>query len=228
MINDVDHEGVSNAQLVKENADISVLYKHKSPAEQNSIDLAWDLLMEPSYEELRSCIFTNQADAARSRSLVVNLVIATDIFDRDLKELRNTRWEKAFGEDSNTLDKDNVYASNLKGTLLLEHVIQASDIAHIMQHWHVYINWNNFFREIHLAYISGRTELDPAAGWYKSELWFYENYIIPLARKLKQCKVFGASSEEFLDYATMNRIEWEAKGEQLVEDWIFTSSVPSF
>jgi hypothetical protein len=136
---------------------------------------------------------------------------------------------RIFGIWTHQARGDDAYPSNLKGTILLEHVIQASDIAHTMQHWHVYIKWNKkLFLEMHLAYISGRTELDPAAGWYKGELWFYDNYIIPLARKLKQCKVFGASSDEFLDYATMNRIEWEAKGEELVEDWLFTSSVSAF
>jgi hypothetical protein len=28
--------------------------------------------------------------------------------------------------------------SNRKATILIEHIIQASDVAHTMQHWHVY------------------------------------------------------------------------------------------
>jgi hypothetical protein len=45
-------------------------------------------------------------------------------------------------------------------------------------------------------------------------LWFYDNYIIPLAKKLKECGVFGVASDEFLNYTTQNRQEeWEAKGE---------------
>jgi Adenylate and Guanylate cyclase catalytic domain/3'5'-cyclic nucleotide phosphodiesterase len=45
LIHDVDHQGVSNGQLVVENSPQAARYM-KSIAEQNSVDLAWDLLME--------------------------------------------------------------------------------------------------------------------------------------------------------------------------------------
>ncbi|MHA7865792.1 hypothetical protein, partial [Flagellimonas marinaquae] len=38
------------------------------------------------------------------------------------------------------------------------------------------------------------------------------------AKKLKECGVFGVSSDEFLNYATMNRSEWESKGEEIVAE----------
>jgi hypothetical protein len=37
-----------------------------------------------------------------------------------------------------------------------------------------------------------------------------------LAKKLKDCGVFGVSSDEYLNYAEKNRAEWEAKGEEVV------------
>jgi hypothetical protein len=40
---------------------------------------------------------------------------------------------------------------------------------------------------------------------------------IPLAMKLRECGVFGVSCDEFLDYASGNRSEWEAKGRDIVE-----------
>jgi hypothetical protein len=40
---------------------------------------------------------------------------------------------------------------------------------------------------------------------------------IPLAKKLKECRVFGVSCDEFLDYALDNRGEWESKGQEIVE-----------
>jgi hypothetical protein len=57
LIHDVDHVGVPNTQLIKENATIAALYKGKSVAEQNSVDLAWDLLMSDQYENLRRAIY---------------------------------------------------------------------------------------------------------------------------------------------------------------------------
>ena len=43
-------------------------------------------------------------------------------------------------------------------------------------------------------------------------------YIIPLAKKLKDCGVFGVSSDEFLDYALQNKIEWEERGQEVVAE----------
>ncbi len=92
MNQDVEHNGGSKDDqfLIKEDDEIAKLYDNKSVAEQNSIDVAWNLLMEPSYEELRNCIFTTQEDHDRFRSLVAN-----GIFDEELKDFRNKRWEKA-------------------------------------------------------------------------------------------------------------------------------------
>ncbi|KAG7344917.1 hypothetical protein IV203_032448 [Nitzschia inconspicua] len=47
---------------------------------------------------------------------------------------------------------------------------------------------------------------------------FSDFYIIPLAKKLKDCGVFGVSSDEFRNYALANRKEWELKGESMVKD----------
>ena len=67
----------------------------------------------------------------------VCLLAATDIVDRDLKSLRNARWEKAFKDNGSTDDisRDGCELSdhaavNRKATIILEHLIQASDISH--------------------------------------------------------------------------------------------------
>ena len=44
--------------------------------------------------------------------------------------------------------------------------------------------------------------------------------IIPLAKKLKECGVFGVSSEEYLQYAEANRKEWAAKGKEIVQEYL--------
>jgi hypothetical protein len=55
---------------------------------------------------------------------------------------------------------------------------------------------------------------DPSTFWYKGELGFFDNYVIPLANKLKECHV---SSDECLSFALQNRQEWETRGEAIVE-----------
>ena len=74
---DVDHTGVPNAQLIKENAAMGDHYAGKSVAEQNSVDLAWNLLMEDRYRTLRKVIYTNEAELQRFRQLVVNSVMVS-------------------------------------------------------------------------------------------------------------------------------------------------------
>ena len=217
LIHDVDHVGVPNFLLVKENAGLATTYKNKSVAEQNSVDLAWKTLMEPSFADLRNCIYDDTADLKRFRQLLVNTVLATDIFDKELQTLRKSRWAKAFDHHQNAVSgkQEDV---NRKATIVIEHLIQASDVAHTMQHWHIYQKWNErLFNENYLAYKAGRSPKDPSGGWYQGELGFFDNYIIPLAKKLQNCGVFGVSSDEYLNYALENRREWATKGEEVVQ-----------
>ena len=121
-----------------------------SIAEQNSVDLAWDLLMDPMYSNLQKAIYQNEAELKRFRQLVVNMILATDIFDKDMKAIREQRWDKAFHAYDDQQNNDNrggpqgtatrkkqssslsVAASglneviNLKATVVIEHLIQSS------------------------------------------------------------------------------------------------------
>ena len=72
--------------------------------------------------------------------------------------------------------------------------------------------------ECYHAYKQGRAAKDPSENWYKGEMGFFDFYIIPLAKKLKDCGVFGVSSDEYLNYALTNRDEWEKRGEEIVAD----------
>ncbi|CAB9512393.1 cyclase soluble subunit alpha-3 [Seminavis robusta] len=219
LIHDVDHDGVPNAQLVKEGTRVAQHYKNKAVAEQNSIDIALELLNEPAFEALRAAIHGTPGEKRRFRQLVINSVIATDIADKQLKELRNARWQKAFSPSSSTEGGSALDDVNRKATIVIEHLIQASDVAHTMQHWLMYRKWNErLFAEMALAYKNGRSAKHPAEFWYKGELGFFDFYVIPLAKKLKECGVFGVSSDEYLNYAMMNRREWEAKGEHAVAE----------
>ena len=199
----------------------------RSVAEQNSFDLSWNLLMDERFDDLRNAIFATSEEMARFRSLVVNGVMATDIVDKDLKALRNARWEKAFSTqtanapESPRSSEDARADVNRKATIVIEHLIQASDVAHTMQHWHVYRKWNeNLFMEMYAAFKAGRLAKNPVEFWYEGEKGFFDFYIIPLAKKLKDCGVFGVSSDEYLTYAERNRAEWEIKGEEVVAELV--------
>jgi 3'5'-cyclic nucleotide phosphodiesterase len=217
LIHDVDHAGVPNAQLAREGGEVSRRYRNKSVAEQNSVHLAWNLLFEDRYNELRAAVYATDDELLRFRQIVVNAVMATDIVDKDLKALRNARWDRAFASTSEA--ENDPDAVHRKATIVIEHLLQASDVSHTMQHWHIYRQWNErYFLECHQAYRDGRAECDPLEGWYAGELAFFDFYIIPLAKKLKSCGVFGVCSAEYLNYAVQNRREWESRGRDLVHE----------
>ena len=117
VIHDADHRGVSNMQLAKEEGDMASLYKNKSIAEQNSLDICWDLFMEPNFASLRQAMFVNRSEMLRFRQILVQMVLATDIFDKELNDLRKSRWNKAFSDEGST-DND------LRATIVIEHIIQ--------------------------------------------------------------------------------------------------------
>ena len=214
LIHDADHPGVPNATLVKEGGDMAKTYRNKSVAEQNSVDAAWGLLMEPQYEDLRRCIYCTQEELESFRKLVVNAVLATDVVDKELGALRRKRWELAFEngtEECSPLFEGGApcrQMMNRKATIIIEYMIQASDVAHTMQHWQIYTYWNErFFQECFEAYKSGRADKDPVQSWYEGELAFFDYYVLPLARRLKECGVFGVSGEEYLNYAVSSCCE---------------------
>jgi hypothetical protein len=103
---------------------------------------------------------------------MVNMVMATDLFDEEMNALRRARWQRCFHpEELPFPDHGGSDAFDRKATIVLEHIIQASDVAHTMQHWHVYLKWNErLFFEMYRAYRDGRSGINPIDDWYKGEL----------------------------------------------------------
>jgi hypothetical protein len=69
----VDHPGVPNPQLIKEDGVTAEKYKHRSVAEQKSLDIAMDLLDEDRFAALRATICQSPQEVRRFRQLVVNV-----------------------------------------------------------------------------------------------------------------------------------------------------------
>ena len=67
VVHDVDHYGVPNETLVTEQADVAIQYKGKSVAEQNSLEICWDLLMLDEHKELRASAVTERRPVCRGR-----------------------------------------------------------------------------------------------------------------------------------------------------------------
>ena len=84
--------------------------------------------MSLQFTELRQAIYQTKEEFQRFRQLMVNAVLATDIMDKELKALRNSRWEKTFADDNKSQegapDSDHNEV-NRKATIVIEHIIQA-------------------------------------------------------------------------------------------------------
>jgi 3'5'-cyclic nucleotide phosphodiesterase len=67
LVHDVDHPGISNKQLVKENAPVASEYDNKSIAEHNSVETAWSVFMRAEFKDLRSGICPTPEEATQCK-----------------------------------------------------------------------------------------------------------------------------------------------------------------
>jgi len=227
LVHDAGHTGLPNLQLVAEEHELALRYNNKSVAEQHSVHIAWELFTQPRFKNLRNCICPTEKHLLRFRQLVINLLIATDIADQDRMRGRSNRWAEAFAglKDWKNVLHDLVAVpkeeKNIKATLVLEQIMLASDVAHTMQHFSTFVKWNErLFQEMWAAYVNGHSHADPRQGWYESQIGFYDFYIIPLAKKLKECGVFSTAGDEYLGNALENRRRWTDEGEMVTQKLI--------
>ena len=85
--------------------------------------------MSDNCKALRSCMFVNEDQLKRFRQLTINAVMATDVFDKDLKQFRDRRWDKAFSRNGISPGSASSTPADLEGdlraTIVIEHIIQA-------------------------------------------------------------------------------------------------------
>jgi hypothetical protein len=179
--------------------------------------------MQPAFRELRACLFGNQEDLELFRSLLVKSVMATDIWDKEQAVHRENRWH----EISNDLEKESKGSMSIeqrasqKAGAVVEYLIQVSDVSHATQHFSIFTKWNKLlFKETFLHFKTGRASSNPAENWYEEESKFFDGHIIPLAKKLCECQVFGAAAEIYLTNAINNRRKWEQKGKSTVQEYL--------
>jgi hypothetical protein len=107
------------------------------PESFDGVDMAISLLSNDFYKKLRHTILGTEEEASKFHQMVINIVLANDICDKRPKELRNQRWENAFSNEACVHETQNKKARNRKASILLEHLIQASDVSHKILHWHL-------------------------------------------------------------------------------------------
>ena len=213
LIHDVDRRGLSGAPRIAKEQNNDA--KEDAKSQQTVVELTWELLIEPRYKHLRSCIYSDAYERNRFRQLLADCVEATDVTDMELRALRKKRWQASFSASLPTLLTPEEVNSR-KATVVIELVMQMSSAAHYAQHWNMYRKWNErLFTEMYEVYKNGILDRDPSKGWYENEIFFFDIHVIPLAKMIKVCGVFAKSNDECLTYALQNKKEWEMKGQEL-------------
>ena len=98
LVHDVEHQGVTNRQLVLESDRLALLYNDQSVAEQRSLAIAFAELTKDEYQTLRSVLFEDVEEYRRFRKTVINLVLTTDIASPERTQIVKSKWKEAFGD----------------------------------------------------------------------------------------------------------------------------------
>lgn len=126
-------------------------------------------------------------------------------------------------------DRDSIYydfndqdtRTALQQSVLIETMLCVADVAHAMQSWELFLFWNRrLYEELYVAYKIGRSEIDPSVDWFQNQLGFYKMYIIPLAKKMQTCGVFGRLGRVWTNNAIAIRDQWSREGDQITKDMI--------
>lgn len=263
LVHDVEHKGLPNAQLIKEQDKLSAIYINKSIAEQHSIAVAFSILAEPCFKELRETIWTSKHEYAKFRNLVVNLILATDISSPERTAIGRDKWNTAFAKDPELVRKSGVHRrrsepytrmssilkrskskrsprasetnasychaatsslATLKANAIMEQLMQIADVAHLMQDWQVFVKWNKkLYDELWAANIANRG-FDPSKNWFKGQISFLDNYVIPLGKRICESEIFGSQGTVFMENAIKNRDRWMVEGEQMSQKMVKNTS----
>lgn len=99
LVHDVDHKGVSNRQLVLESDELAIMYNDQSVAEQRSLAVAFSLLMQLDFDDLREALFmNNRQEFTRFRKIVIDLVLCTDISSPERVQIGKSKFKEAFAD----------------------------------------------------------------------------------------------------------------------------------
>ena len=222
LIHDIDHHGLTNTQMIKENVNgLSTKYSDGSLAEHNSIDLALTILQEPQFNDLHEAIcrlklynrsVDNNLDAFTR--MVTALVLSTDIMSAERMATNRSKWNKTFNIKVD-LSSEN---ADVRDESILENLLQLADVGHCTQRWETFVLWNQrLLTELVSAAAKGKGA-DPSDVWFNGQTSFFDNYIIPLSERIRMGNIFSQDiSDTFLFGAIRNKMKWKEEGAVLCQ-----------
>jgi hypothetical protein len=173
---------------------------------------AWSLFTESRFADLRAFVFATELELERFHVAVATAALASrDHFCGSIHEP---------AAPSNGNGCRNSMANSVRNTETIALVMQASHAFHAMQHFSIYKKWSMVrvtkSRDASTRNQDAAAEDDPSTFWYEAELTFFDDLVIPLARTLQTCRLFGTVGDECIRYAQDNRTEWKLQGRDIV------------
>ena len=113
-------------------------------------------------------------------------------------------------------EEDEDEEDDLKVMVILEQIITAADIAHVLQGWKQMEKFSNrLYLELRSAHVQNRGP-DCSPNWYGNQIGFLESYILPLAHRLEDMGVFGPLvGPVFARLVEANRDQWITDGQKV-------------
>ena len=108
---------------------------------------------------------------------------------------------------------------DLKAIVILEQMITACDIAHVLQGWKQMEKFSNrLYLELRSAHVQNRGP-DVSPNWCENQIGFLESYNLPLAQRLDDVGVFGPLiGPVFARLVEANRDQWLEDGQKVTDD----------
>ena len=222
LIHDVAHTGMTNAILVETNHKLALKYS-QSQTERNSIELGLELLTKRKYKHLRNIIYNDMMSKEKINEMIKISVLGSDIALDDLRDNYIKRFEAEYPgsvvESLGPLEKNpSVFSlasiSCDRERVAIEHIMQVVDIAHTMQCWKNFVKWNLRLFQEHMLCFEKDLTYNPLPEWFKNQVKFLINYVIPLAQRAEYLfsNIDGMSDLKLLEHAKANLKRWGEEG----------------
>jgi hypothetical protein len=105
--------------------------------------------------------------------------------------------------------------NGIENCVAVEHLMQGSDVAHLMQDWAIFLKFNyRLYIELMACYKSGLMP-DPSGNWAIGQIGFFSHYVIPLAERIEMICGSSISSLTLSQNARANMNRWQEEGELL-------------
>lgn len=221
LIHDLDHQGVSNQQLIDQGHRLARKYNGSSVsiAENHSVDLAFEILSHDEYNDLVKEIFGQGENGIhmldKFHESVRDLVLTTDIANVDRKQKVAKNYQRLINNELLHEDEKVLYA--------LEQCLLACDVAPLQQSWTVYRQWclqlwiefkeADTKTKISCPFDGKHSKKEsyckPSHQWNDLQICFLDGYIFPLSRRLDEMEIFTTEDgKKFLDLANTIKKRW--------------------